>query len=364
MNIVSCVYLSYMAMTVSLAFIVPAKWQCGSLVLMTALFLACFSPISLLILTPTSLMVFYCANKKHHRSAFAFLSIGIVGLIFALYKSANDIDAIWKPLGISYYSLRQIHYILESLKSRLETHTLSDYLAYVFFLPTLHVGPIHRFPEFLRDIGRRRWDPQNIASGLERILYGYAKIVIVGYYLIARFDHQISLYADTSPLLYAYLSYWEYWLNLYFQFSGYSDVAIGFGAIMGFRIRENFDWPFLSRNIIEFWQKWHISLTSWCRDYVYLPAASLTRNPLGSILLAMIVLGLWHEFSMRYIFWGIYHALGIAICHKFQTLTSGTSCWQNRGIKQILDILSILVTLHFVIFSMPVAHFFYQLIKL
>ena len=124
----------------------------------------------------------------------------------------------------------------------------------------------------------------------------------------------------TGGFLQAYLNSVVSWANLYLQFSGYSDIAIGVAALAGFEIMENFKFPFLAKNINDFWSRWHISLTSWCREYVFQPSVSFTRKPLLSVALTMVILGLWHEISLRYILWGLYHAIGIALWHQYQKI--------------------------------------------
>jgi D-alanyl-lipoteichoic acid acyltransferase DltB (MBOAT superfamily) len=136
------------------------------------------------------------------------------------------------------------------------------------------------------------------------------------------------------------------------SFPGYSDVAIGFALMLGLRVGENFNYPFFARSINEFWQRWHISLSMWCKDYVYMPVLSLGRSPLGAILFSMLAIALWHEFSLRYVAWGIYHALGIAVWHLFQRVKPA---WLKEGMdglkRQAVAGVSIFLTLNFVILS-------------
>jgi alginate O-acetyltransferase complex protein AlgI len=168
---------------------------------------------------------------------------------------------------------------------------------------------------------------------------------------------------ESHSLMHEYLGSLSSWLNLYFQFSGYSDVAIGFSLIMGFRIIENFDNPFLSQNIREFWQRWHISLTSWCREYVYMPLAALTRKPFFALLAAMVLIGLWHGFSIRYVLWGVYHGLGIAVWHSFQSLKKNLPVWGNTRWRYPVYAVSVFLTFNFVIASFTVTNFAYDKIR-
>ena len=367
MSLMSLTVVGWLVITVACAWALPRKAQPFGIVLCTAAFLGYFALPSLLILTATSLLIFFLLKRNRVHGAALVSAVGVISAIFIWFKLKGAapvrMTGAWyvMPLGLSYYSFRQIHYIFESYKRKLEDHTLSDYLCYLFFLPTIHVGPIHRFPEFLRDLRRRRWDPSNLSAGLERILYGYAKIVIVSNYLIAKqYNLMIVPYNQGHPYLYEYLRSLSHWMNLYFQFSGYSDIAIGFSLIMGFRIMENFNYPFLAENIVEYWQRWHLSLSSWCREYVYLPMASLTRRPGLAVVAAMLVLGLWHEFSGTYLIWGLYNGVAIVLWHRFQALKERLPDWKNRWWRGSLRAASILLTVNFMLTSFSVANYIYR----
>lgn len=337
-----------------LTWLSPAKWQSWMILLGTLLFLLLKAPVSLLILSVTTITTYFVfqTNKLSVITATLFVLVQNIGL-FVIYKMGigehllSPIDRLI-PLGLSYYSFRQIHYAIEQYKGKLSPHHFWDYAGYLFFLPTMLVGPINRFQPFLRNSYRRRWDANLFSEGLERILYGYAKIVILGNFLVTNMMAVLlEKIGDQSGWLHHYLSLLKYTLNTYFQFAGYSDVAIGLSLLFGYRIMENFNYPFLAGNINEFWNRWHISLSSWCRDYVYTPVASISRKPIMGILLTMLVIGLWHEISWKYIVWAMYHGLGIAIWHLYNRTNLAKRWQQLSGYKY----LSILLTFHFVLFS-------------
>jgi len=137
--------------------------------------------------------------------------------------------------------------------------------------------------------------------------------LLAGYLLNFKFGG-LNL-ATGSNWLDAYLSLVGYGLNLYWQFSGYCDIAIGFAALLGMRVPENFHFPFAARNLPDFWHRWHITASEWCRDFVFRPMLSHTRQYLFASLASMIVLGLWHEMSPRYLAWGLLHGVGLAVVH-------------------------------------------------
>jgi len=145
-----------------------------------------------------------------------------------------------------------------------------------------------------------------------------------------------------------------FWIKLYVLFSGYSDIAIGFGALLGLRLRENFDWPFLARNIGEFWQRWHVSLASWCRDYVFTPTLSFTRSHGLAVVASMLVLGLWHELSLRYLLWGAYHGVGLVLFRMFADCAGSRIGLLPAAMRHAWRVLATLLTLHFVLFSFAV----------
>lgn len=332
----------------------PARYRKWSLILGTAGVLLMKSPVSLLILGCSTFSSYWAFRLLPRQGwAVAFVLVQNVGY-FLLFKSgvaAGTVIAPYHrliPLGLSYYAFRQIHYALEYYKGKLPQHTFWDYCAYLFFLPTLLLGPIHRFPAFLRYHRRLRWDTEMMSEGLERILYGYAKVLIIGNFLLTVHLHDLA----ESVLIHSawfgtYLLVIEYTLSAYFIFAGFSDVAIGLALLFGYRVMENFNYPFLAPNINEFWNRWHISLSSWVKDYVYFPIASISRRPIAGIIATMLVIGLWHELSWRYIIWGGVHGLGIAAWHLYKGNTFAKK-WEGN---KLYEGLSILLTFHFVAFS-------------
>jgi D-alanyl-lipoteichoic acid acyltransferase DltB (MBOAT superfamily) len=328
------------------------------LIALTIAFLMIVSMESAAILCGFSLGTYYLAQSRVRLAPRLLLAgAGIMGLLiwFKLRVAADlsgGLAGLAIPLGLSYYALRCIHYIVERYKGSLPAHDFADFVSYLFFLPTLIAGPIHRFAEFQRDSRRMRWDSEKFSEGLERILYGYVKITFIANFLIyTRLGLYIGRLPPDDAQLAAYLTMIQKGLNGYLLFSGYSDVAIGFALLLGYRVMENFRWPLLKPNISEFWKSWHISLSSWCRDYVYMLVVSFTRRPALGVIAAMLAIGLWHEISHRYILWGIYNGLGIVAWQQFQQLKRRMppiAALERPWARKSLQALSILVTFHFV----------------
>lgn len=360
MEIVSIKFLVFIAGVVCISWLGPKHLQVSIVGVATALCLIWYSPISFLLLAALSFVVYFCLYLS--RSTFSVICIIIaITAVIVWYKLGREIDVYsirtgssMVPLlvGFSYYTLRLLHYTIEAWKQGLPKHNFIQFLQYMWFLPTIIAGPINRFAEFNRSLRRRRWDSELFSQGLERILYGYVKIIILGNYLISiKLNHFIATIDSSHPAISTYLGYLSYGLNLYFQFAGYSDVAIGFALLLGFQVMENFSYPFVSLNINDFWQRWHISLSRWCRDYVYIPVISLCRTPACGVVSSMIVLALWHEFSLRYLAWGVYHGLGIAVWQYWSRIKAHMTYKIPSQIQQILKLISWFVTMNFVILS-------------
>lgn len=359
MTLTSLAMLSWIAVTVTACWVAPRPAQPYLMGLLSACFLAWHAPLALGLLLLMAAMSFGAVRRQGRWplapavAGFTILAI-LLGFNAARMPGRDALETVVAPLGLAYFALRALHYCIEGWKGTLPAHTFRDYLNYLIFLPTLMTGPIHRLQEFQHGLRRRRWDPVLFSLGCERVLYGYVKIVFLANYLVsAKLVGVIAALPKTSPLG-AWLDCLRYGLNLYWQFSGYSDVAIGFALLLGIRISENFNFPFLARNINDFWNRWHVSLTSWCRDYLYLPVLAVGRRPWVAVLASMLALGLWHELSIRYVLWGLYHGTGIALWQGFQRLKGNRSFPQGSPASRLMAPLAILVTLNFVILSFAI----------
>ncbi len=352
--------------------ILPERWRGWWLALASAAFLGWLSPLSLAFLSGLTLAIYFLTAKAERISGRKLLIlIALAGGLLALCKThmaliqpVADLGAagngdILIPLGLSYYTLRCLHYGIEKCKGTIPAHPFRDFIFYIFYLPTFMTGPIHRFPAFEKDMRRKRWDPFVFARGLERILFGYVKICFCANLLATGvFGQLIETHAVAGGSLEAWLLMIQNGITLYFQFAGASDIAIGFGLLLGFNVMENFNFPFLARNISDFWTRWHISLTSWCRDYVYMGTAAVTRNTMLAALASMLAMGLWHEVSWRYLIWGLYQGAGILIWQKFQTLKPHLPRSENKYVHSaaragstILTLLYVMLAMYFVRFS-------------
>ena len=361
MNVQSTIWLSWATAGVIGHWIVPSRFRDLYLIVFTLVFLYVYSPVSAGILV-TMTLVTYGLTRGRPVSGISVTALGaaIVGTLAVFKITQRQIPMepgaeFVIPLGLSYYALRCLHYGIERYKGTLPDHNLFDFFSYQFFLPTIIAGPIHRFPEFYRDQHRRRWDAQKFSRGLERMLFGYVKIVVLGNFLVSQvFAEFVNNINESNAALFVYLDLLRHSLNLYFQFSGYSDVAIGLGMLFGFKVMENFNWPFLQKNISDFWKSWHISLTGWCREYIYMVVIATRRSPTLAAITTMLAIGFWHEISFRYFVWGVYHGLGVAAWQMFQRIKPQLPTVRHPMLKRVLHLLSVLLTFHFVVFGFSI----------
>jgi D-alanyl-lipoteichoic acid acyltransferase DltB (MBOAT superfamily) len=223
------------------------------------------------------------------------------------------------PVGISFYTFQSISYVVDVYKERLEpTRRWIDYLFFLSFFPALVAGPIVRADYFLPQLDKNEVPTsENVWGGLWLVIVGVIKKAVIADY-IAQYNDLIfndpSLYTGVQTLM----GVLGYTMQIYCDFSGYSDMAIGLALIMGFRLGLNFDSPYQSRNLTEFWRRWHISLSSWLRDYVYIPLGGNRKGTFRTYLnnfLTMLIGGLWHGAAWKFVFWGAMHGAGLAV-HK------------------------------------------------
>ncbi len=312
-------FIAVVLITAPLLWMVPKMWRGKIMILTTFLVWLSIAPLSLLIMlfVATLQWMLWQPHFTKHKQLRLLLSVSLPLLPLIAYKVGHKVNDWIIPLGLSYYAFRQIHVAFEYYKGQLTKITLEEYFQYLLFLPVILIGPIHRIQEMQRSLRRLKWQPADFSGGLERILYGLVKINFFGNFL---FTNKFHVWADylSNPLLKNYIKLMAFTGNAYVQFAGFSDLAIGMGLLWGIRVIENFNYPFWATNMQDFWTRWHISLSSWCRDYVFQPVMALSRNRWFALIAAMLVLALWHEISWGYIFWGIFHSSLILITIMFR----------------------------------------------
>jgi len=226
--------------------------------------------------------------------------------------------AIFLPAGISFYTFHMISYAVDVRRGLVPPGSFWDYALYITYFPHLVAGPIVRAGPFLPQLQAPRLDSFWIGSGFWLVLQGLVKKVVLADYLAQYNDLVFANPAGYSGFE-NLMAIYGYGLQIFCDFSGYSDVAIGLGRMMGFDLGLNFAKPYLATSITEFWRRWHISLSSWLRDYVYIPLGGNRKGPFRTyfnLLATMLIGGLWHGASWRFVVWGGVHGLALA-GHRF-----------------------------------------------
>lgn len=243
----------------------------------------------------------------------------LTGTINAIGLTNLPLQEIALPLGISFFTFSGISYILDINLGKIEAERNPiDFALYMSFFPKLIQGPISRFATLGSQIKRRDVTVDKFAAGIYRFVIGLSKKVIIADQLGPMVDQIFATPALSNSLPIAWLGAIGYTFQLYFDFAGYTDMAIGLGKMFGFEIEENFNYPYISTSIGEFWRRWHMTLSSWFRDYVFYPL-EFKRRKVKSLrietntLIVFFLTGLWHGASWNFVFWGLLHGIAIAI---------------------------------------------------
>ncbi|MDR3227306.1 MAG: MBOAT family protein [Prevotellaceae bacterium] len=317
------------------------------------------------------LLAKYLARAKTKIIRRILLSISIfVGLgLLAYFKYFNFFGAtfsaivggnfqpsdIFLPVGISFFTFQSLSYTIDVYRRNIEPlNNILDYAFYVSFFPQLVAGPIVRARDFIPQIRQPlKITGEMIGTGIFFIICGLFKKAIISDYIGINFVDRIfdnpSLYSGIENLFGVY----GYGLQIYCDFSGYSDMAIGIAMLLGFRFNINFDSPYKSASITEFWRRWHISLSSWLRDYLYI---SLGGNRKGKIrtyinlFITMLLGGLWHGANWNFIIWGALHGIALAM-HKFFRFILLREKNETSSVRSLSHWFGVLLTFHFVMFA-------------
>ncbi len=329
-----------------LYFALPQQWKNTFLLLASCVFYCAAIPAFLLILWFTIIVDYFAgllieSATGRQRKRFLLLSIGANVGVLAVFKYGNFIWgqvawigsffhwvpplhlAIMMPIGLSFHTFQAMSYTIEVYRGRqkAERHFWT-YALYVMFYPQLVAGPIERPQQLLHQFRERHvFNPDRATKGLRRMLVGFFKKLVVGDRLAMLVDpiYAAPLEQSAPALLFAVVCFS---FQIYADFSGYCDIAVGAAQVMGFRLVENFRFPLMARSIGEFWQRWHVSLTTWFRDYVFVPLGRRRRGPrlFFSLMVTFLLAGLWHGPSWKYVLWGMYYGLSFAIAHLLKKL--------------------------------------------
>ena len=321
----------FLPAVLALYFLVPKALKNAVLLVFSLVFYAWGEP-QYIFLMVGSILLFYgcglaighCRQQKWRRFWLTVSVVVSLGLL-AVFKYADflvgNVNSITGakipllnlalPIGISFYTFQCLSYTVDVYRgtAAVQKNPIS-FGAYVSLFPQLIAGPIVRYVDVARELDNRTHSWEQIALGLRRFLVGLAKKILVANQLGELTE--IFRASDEKSLLFYWIYAIAFALHIYFDFSGYSDMAIGLGKIFGFRFCENFDHPYMSRSIAEFWRRWHMSLGSWFRDYVYIPLGG-NRVSKGrwifNILVVWMLTGLWHGAAWNFVLWGLLYAI-------------------------------------------------------
>lgn len=244
----------------------------------------------------------------------------LIGTVDSLTGAGINLLKIALPIGISFYTFQTMSYTIDVYRGEAKVQkNLISFGAYVTMFPQLIAGPIVQYKTIDRQLRTRKETAGQFAYGIHRFMIGLGKKVLLANNAGALWDTVSSMEHTQIPVVMSWMGLAAYTFQLYFDFSAYSDMAIGLGHMFGFRFLENFNYPYISKSITEFWRRWHISLSTWFRDYVYIP---LGGNRVGvwkhirNILVVWMLTGIWHGASWNFVLWGLYYGI-LLLIEKF-----------------------------------------------
>ena len=331
---------AFLPIVLALYFVVGRRFHNVLLIIASLLFYAWGETIYILIMVSSILLNYVLAImiQKGHDSgldlrARTFLIIAVIANLCLLcyFKYANflvdsldfilnavrlnwlevRLSPVHLPIGISFFTFHSLSYVIDVYRKVVTAQrNLVNMALYISFFPQLIAGPIIRYHDIAAQIENRNVTPDKFAYGIQRFIMGLGKKVLIANTLAMAADQVFAIPAAQLTTGLAWLGITCYTLQIYFDFSGYSDMAIGLGRMFGFEILENFNYPYISSSIREFWRRWHISLTNWFRDYLYIPLGGNRGTPARTylnLLTVFFLCGLWHGASWTFVVWGLYH---------------------------------------------------------
>jgi alginate O-acetyltransferase complex protein AlgI len=330
----------FLPISITLYFLVGKTRRNVLLLIVSLVFYAWGERLYLLIMIASIITNYSCGlligRQKGSGRSRAYLSAAVIlnlGLLASfkyanfLITNLNSISSVFGfprlflppvhlPIGISFFTFQALSYVIDVFRGSVSAEeNIINLGLYISLFPQLIAGPIVRFSDIAQEIVHRILTRDDFAEGIRRFVFGLGKKILIANSVGLVADQVFSLSARELTTGIAWLGVVCYSLQIYFDFSGYSDMAIGLGRMFGFHILENFNYPYISRSLREFWKRWHISLSTWFRDYLYFPLGGNRRGPIRTYLNLVIVFflcGLWHGASWNFVVWGLFHGLFLA----------------------------------------------------
>lgn len=358
---------AFLPLTLAVYALAPQRGRNAVLLIASLLFYAFGEPVYVFLLLLSSVSnwaLSLCIERRRGTrtaklalAVSVLLNLGLLGFfkyadfflttVNGLFGLSLPLTGVRLPLGISFYTFQTMSYTIDVYRGHVRPQrNLATFATFVCLFPQLIAGPIVRYSDIAVQLKTREHSVSEAASGARRFILGLAKKILLAN-LLGELVSSFRASADLS-VLYYWLGAIAFTLQIYYDFSGYSDMAIGLGRIFGFRFPENFQYPYLSGSITEFWRRWHISLGSWFRDYLYIPLGGKRKGSarqLQNILLVWLATGLWHGAAWNFVLWGLLYAV----------LLTAEKLFLLRGLQKlhVLNHVYVLlfVTLGFVLFD-------------
>jgi D-alanyl-lipoteichoic acid acyltransferase DltB (MBOAT superfamily) len=360
MNFNSPEFLLFLLGVVAVNYFLPQRFRSIFLLIASTVFIGYYNFESLLTVLISSAFNFYISrkvpgNRLLYISGVILNSYAIImfnyffavkhGFDFSYTVITFNINSFIIALGLSFYSLQNISYLTEVYFKRWQPESsIKNYVLYNAFFPRIMSGPVMTPGEFMPQIDRNIISSDKLISGFNRLLLGLLKKMVIADRL-APAVHSVFDFGDTYSGLTTLLGVYLFTIQLYFDFSGYTDMALGIGRMLGYDLKENFNFPLKSASVSEFWRRWHISLISWFTNYIYYPIAYKLRSykkaaALTGILVTFLVSGIWHGIGYTFLFWAVCHIIYLS----FELLTKNLRTvffekYTNRFIKLVLILL-------------------------
>ena len=326
--------------------ILPKKFSNVFLLIASLIFYAWGEPVFVLLMIG-SIIVSWLAGKlmgryDNHKKLILIVGVVLNLLSLGYYKYAGFLVSVFNmcmgrvvvmppqvrlPIGISFFTFQAISYIIDVYRGQTEaSDRLENVALYISFFPQLIAGPIVKYRDINKQIEKRQITLNGTSEGFRRFVYGLAKKVLIANIMGKCADGLFAIDPHNMSGIMCWVAAFAYTLQIYYDFSGYSDMAIGMGRMFGFTYLENFDYPYMSKSISEFWRRWHISLGSWFREYVYIPLGGNRKGRIRTdvnLLITFFLTGMWHGANFTFILWGLYHGV--------------LSVIERHGLGKILD---------------------------
>ena len=326
----------FLPITLFIYYISPKSIRLAVLFLASLLFYAFGEPLYIFLMIFSTILDYTIGllidkykNFKYLKIAFLTLSIvvNLSMLCFFKYSSLiiKSLNVVFNlninysplplPIGISFYTFQTLSYTVDIFLNKIDVQkNFISFGAYISLFPQLIAGPIVTYKSIEKDINNKsRENIKLFDNGVTRFMEGICKKVIIANNMGYLFSTLTELPLSNMSTLTAWMCIFSYFFQIYFDFSGYSDMAIGLGYMFGFKFNENFNYPYMSRSVTEFWRRWHISLGSWFKDYLYIPLGGNRRHKYFNLFIVWMFTGLWHGANFNFILWGIYFFIFILI---------------------------------------------------